>query len=150
MMVPLVVQPVAYRAPWPPGLTLLATPEVQPQRVLRFVLAAIFGFAGLLRFLPRTRPAFVRMVPPTLHHPELLVSLTGALEFGGALGLLLPPVVRPAALALAGLLIAWFPANVHLAGAGLALGRRRATPLRYRPLMQLFWLACLLWVAARS
>lgn len=80
----------------------------------------------------------------------LLVSLTGLLELGGAIGLLIPTLVRHAALALAALLVALFPANIHAARARLSVAGRTATPLRYRLPMQLFWIACLLLVAAHQ
>jgi uncharacterized membrane protein len=115
---------------------------------LRFALAVMFGFTALSHFLPRTRPDLIRMVPSVFPAPGLLVSLTGVLELAGAIGLLLPPLARVAALALAVLLVALFPANIHAARSGLPVAGRAAMPLRFRLPLQLFWIACLLWVAA--
>ena len=117
---------------------------------LRFALAAMFSFTGLAHFLPRTRPDLVRMVPPALPRPGLLVTVTGLLELAGALGLLIPGLVGPAALGLMALLVALFPANVHAARAGLEIGGRRAMALGPRLLLQLLWLAALGWVAAST
>lgn len=147
-MAPLIVQLVAWAGFWLAGLAGLLPAAATPVGALRFALAVMFGFTALSHFLPRTRPDLVRMVPPALPAPGLLVSLTGGLELAGAIGLLLPPLTRLAALALAALLVALFPANLHADRAGLRIAGRRATPLRYRLPLQLFWIACLLWVAA--
>ncbi len=64
--------------------------------------------------------------------------------------ILIPALVWLAALALAALLIVLFPANIHAAGASLLIAGRRATPLALRLPLQVFWFACLLWVATTS
>lgn len=147
-MAPLIVQVVAWAGLWIAGLTGMLPAAATPVGALRFALAVMFGFTALSHFLPPTRPDLIRMVPPALPAPGLLVSLTGLLELAGAIGLLLPPLTRLAALALAALLVALFPANLHADRAGLQIAGRRATPLHYRLPLQLFWIACLLWVAA--
>ena len=115
---------------------------------LRYALAAMFMFTASSHFHPRTRPDLVRMVPPLLPMPGLLVTLTGILEMAGALCLLTPPLAAPAALALSGLLIAMFPANIHAAINNLPVGGQPATPLAIRFPLQLFWIGALWWVAA--
>lgn len=147
-MAPLVVQLVAWAGFWLAGLAGLLPAASTPVGALRLALAVMFGFTALSHFLPRTRPDLIRMVPATLPAPGILVSLTGLLELAGAIGLLLPPLTWLAALALALLLVALFPANVHADRAGLLIAGRRAMPLRYRLPLQLFWIGCLLWVAA--
>jgi uncharacterized membrane protein len=144
---PLVVQLTAWAALFLAGRLGALPAAATPVGALRLALAVMFAFTALSHFLPRTRPALVRMVPPALPAPGLLVTLTGLAELAGAAGLLLPPLVRAAALALAALLIAMFPANVHADRAGVVIAGRRATPLRVRLPLQLFWVACLLWVA---
>lgn len=114
---------------------------------LRFALALMFAFTAVSHFHPRTRPDLVRMVPAGLPSPGLLVSLTGVLELIGALGLLMPVLVRPAAYALIALLVALFPANVNAARKQLIVAGRPATPLIVRLPLQVFWIACLWWVA---
>ena len=88
----------------------------------RLVLALFFLTAGLMHFL---RPdGFVRIVPPYLPHPLLLVQLSGAAEIAGALGLLVPATRRWATWGLLALLVAVFPANVYMLqshGAGQAV-----------------------------
>ena len=114
---------------------------------LRYAMAAMFIFTAVSHFHPRTRPDVVRMVPPFFPLPGLLVTLTGILEVLGAFGLLIPPLIAPAALALSGLLIAMFPANVHAAVNDLPIGGRPATPLAIRLPLQLFWIGALWWIA---
>jgi uncharacterized membrane protein len=147
-MAPLIVQFVAWAAFWFAGVTGWVPAAATPVGALRFALAVMFAFTALSHFLPRTRADLLRMVPPVLPAPGVLITVTGIFELAGAAGLLLPPLVRPAALALAALLVALFPANVHADREGLQIAGRRATPLRYRLPLQLFWIACLLWVAA--
>ena len=63
---------------------------------LRWALAAMFIFTGIAHFT-RTRADLVRMVPPRLPRPEVLVTITGVLEIVGAVGLLIPSLALPAA-----------------------------------------------------
>lgn len=76
------------------------------------VLALLFTAAGLLHFL---RPApYLRIMPPGLPAPGLLVALSGAAEVAGGLGLLWPATRRAAAWGLLALLAAVFPANIYM------------------------------------
>jgi len=80
---------------------------------LRFLLAALFIFSGVSHFI---RPEyFVPIVPPYLPAPEALVAVSGAAEIAGGIGLLIPRFTRMAAWGLVALLIAVFPANLHMA-----------------------------------
>ena len=63
----------------------------------------------------KRRPDLIRMVPPAFPRPDLLVTVTGVLELLGAIGLMLPATAPYAALGLALLLLAVFPANIHAA-----------------------------------
>jgi uncharacterized membrane protein len=117
---------------------------------LRFALAIMFLFTALSHFHPRTRRDLIRMVPPTLPAPALLVAVTGVFELAGAVGLLIPQLVVPAAYCLMALLAAMVPANIHAARAGLMIAGRRASPLIWRLPLQLFWIAALWWVAAAA
>ncbi len=90
-------------APYPPSAG---------RRWLRYGLALLFVGAGALHVI---RPEiFERIVPPALPAPRLLVLLSGAAEVAGGLGLLLPATRRGAAWGLLALLVAVFPANVHM------------------------------------
>jgi uncharacterized membrane protein len=114
---------------------------------LRFALALMFAFTGAAHFIPRGRLEMVRMVPPLLPRPDLLVSLTGILELLGAAGLLVPAFVRASAYMLIALLVAMFPANVRAARKHLMVAGRPAMPLALRLPLQFFWISALWWIA---
>jgi uncharacterized membrane protein len=78
-------------------------------------LAAMFVMTGVAHFVNPLRADMIRIVPPRLPHPALLVTTTGALELLGAAGLLVPATRVAAAGCLFVLMIAMFPANVHAA-----------------------------------
>jgi len=70
--------------------------------------------------------------------------LTGVLELAGAAGMLIASTAPYAAVGLALLLVAMFPANVHAARAKLSIAGRPVTPLPERSAMQLVFLAAVL------
>jgi uncharacterized membrane protein len=77
-----------------------------------YLFAALFVGAGLLHFLhPET---YLRIMPPALPAPRLLVLLSGIAEVAGGLGLLLPATRRGAVWGLLALLLAVFPANIYM------------------------------------
>jgi uncharacterized membrane protein len=78
-------------------------------------LAAMFVLTGVAHFAPPLRAALIAIVPPQLPAPGLLVSLTGVLEFLGAVGLLVPTTRVAAAVCLLLLMLAMFPANIYAA-----------------------------------
>lgn len=118
-----------------------------PLAPLRVAFTAMFVMTGVAHFTPGTRREMARMVPSFLPAPGLLVALTGLLELLGAVGLLVPRAVPWAALGLAGLLVAMFPANVYAARERLEIAGREAMPLAPRLALQLFWITLLLWIA---
>ena len=83
------------------------------RRRLRVLLAAFFVGMGILHFaLPAP---FEAIMPPWLPYPHGLVLLSGAFELGLGLAVL-PARTRPwAGVGLVLLLLAVFPANVHMA-----------------------------------
>src|SRR5688572_1511068 len=91
---------------------------------LRYAMAAMFIFTAVSHFHPRTRPDLIRMVPPILPMPGVLVTLTGIVELIGALCLLMPPLIPLAAAVLSALLIVMFPANIYAAVNNLTVGGR--------------------------
>lgn len=78
-------------------------------------LAALFVLTGVAHFVPPLRGSLIAIVPPALPAPGLLVSITGSLEFLGAIGLLIPATRIAAAVCLPLLMLAMFPANIHAA-----------------------------------
>lgn len=83
------------------------------KRISLFLLPLLFFTTGVLHFF--SPEAFVKIAPPFLPVPRLLVYLSGACELAGAAGLLLPQLRRYAAWGLVLLLVAIFPANIYMA-----------------------------------
>jgi uncharacterized membrane protein len=107
-------------------------------------LCVMFLFTGAAHFT-RTRIDLVRMVPPQLPNPALLVAVTGFAEIAGAIGLLVPMAARAAAYGLIALLVAMFPANLYAARVDHTIGGRPHTPLILRVPLQAFWIFLLWW-----
>lgn len=107
------------------------------QPALRVGLALMFLLTGWAHFGAKRRRGLIAMVPPRLPRPDLLVTATGAVELAGAVGLLIPATARAAAICLALLMLAMFPANVSAARRGLELGGRPVTPLVPRTVLQI-------------
>jgi uncharacterized membrane protein len=77
------------------------------------LFASIFLVSGFLHFF---YPApYVRIMPPILPWPLMLVRISGAAEILGGAGLFLRKFRRAAAYGLTLLLVAVFPANVYMA-----------------------------------
>jgi len=114
---------------------------------LRGGLAALFTTTGIAHFVGM-RAELIAMVPPGLPDPALLVTISGALELAGALGLLLRPTAPWAAGCLAALLVALYPANVYAALEGVTTAPEDG--LVPRTLMQLLWLAAAVAVVVSS
>ncbi len=81
----------------------------------RFLLAIFFIVAGSLHFV--SPKSYIRIVPPFLPVPRLLVLISGIAEIAGGIGLLIPQFQRAAAYGLVLLLLAVFPANIYMAAA---------------------------------
>lgn len=81
--------------------------------LLKYLYGLWFVLAGLYHFV---NPAFyLRMMPPYLPWPLSLIHLSGFCEVALGLLLLVPRYTRLAAWGLIALLVAVFPANVHMA-----------------------------------
>ena len=83
------------------------------KRVLLYVMAAFYVFAGINHF--RVPHFYLPMMPPYVPWHAELVFLSGVAEVLCGLGLLLPQTRKPAAWGTIALLIAVFPANIHVA-----------------------------------
>jgi uncharacterized membrane protein len=82
-------------------------------RAIAVGLAAMFALTGVAHFVSPLRRDMIAIVPPRLPAPDLLVTVTGALELSGAAGLLYPPTRVVAAACLFVLMLVMFPANVY-------------------------------------
>ena len=108
--------------------------------VVRLVAAAPLVASGLLHL---ARPAlFVPLLPPLFPPQPWIIVATGIPELLGAAGLLLPQSRRTASVCLAVLMIAIFPANIHIAGQTVSGLRMPDVPLRTA--MQAVYIALLL------
>jgi uncharacterized membrane protein len=83
------------------------------KRIGLFGLALAFGFAGIGHFTSTDQ--FVAIVPPYLPEARALVYISGVFEILGALGVLLGRTRLLAGYGLIALLIAVYPANIHMA-----------------------------------
>ena len=109
---------------------------------LRMGLAAMFVVTASAHW-GRRRSDLIRMVPAAFPRPDLLVSVTGGLEILGATGLLIPGTARIAAVCLALLLFAMFPANVNAARRRLTLGGAPVTSFPLRTVLQVVFICAL-------
>jgi len=90
------------------------------QLVIRIALAVAFIGMGIAHFLPGPGRTMAAMIPPFFRRPgwpstKTLVRFTGVCEIAGGIGLLVPWLVVPAAIALIVFLVAVFPANARAA-----------------------------------
>jgi uncharacterized membrane protein len=115
---------------------------------VRVGLAVMLCFTAAAHF-NAMRADLIRMVPPAVPHPELMVTFTGVCEILGAAGLLVPQTRRIAAVALIVFLIAVLPANIHAARTGLSVGGAAATPVLPRIALQLLFIALVWWAGWR-
>jgi uncharacterized membrane protein len=77
------------------------------------LLGAFFVAAGINHF---AHPGiYLRIVPPWLPAPDLLVRISGICEILGGIGVLVPNTRGAAGVGLIALLVAVFPANVQMA-----------------------------------
>jgi uncharacterized membrane protein len=81
--------------------------------LMKWLLGLLFIFAGLNHF--RVAEFYVKIMPPYLPWHLELVYLSGAIEVALGILLLMPKGTVLAAWALIALLIAVFPANIHMA-----------------------------------
>ena len=110
------------------------------QWVLRVVVALPLLVSGVVHF---TRTAqLAAIIPAFFPYRPQLVLLSGATELAGAVGLLLPAFTRLAALCLALLMIAIFPANVYAANQTVGGLHMPSVPVRLA--MQVVYILLLL------
>lgn len=94
---------------------------------IRLLVALLMCGVGVLHFV-QPRP-FVRIMPPFLPKPLLLVYVSGFFEIVLGLGLLWSHTRWWAAYGLIALFIAVFPANIYMAVKEIQLNPRRPMPV---------------------
>jgi uncharacterized membrane protein len=144
-MVPLFVLVVASFAFWVAG-RLGVTTFQHISTVLRTALALMFLLTASAHW-GRRRPDLIHMVPPRFPRPDLFVTISGLLEIAGAIGLLIPSTARPAAICLALLLVALFPANIHAARENLTIAGRPVPGIVIRTAIQVVFVTALVTAA---
>jgi uncharacterized membrane protein len=113
---------------------------------LRWLLALGFVAAGVNHFV---MPAvYLGMMPPWVPRPEVTNAIAGLAEILGGVGVLLPRTRRAAGWGLIALLLAVFPANVHVARLGRMPGFDvSSTTLWWRLPFQAVFIAGVWWGA---
>jgi uncharacterized membrane protein len=116
--------------------------------VARWVLALFLVAAGANHFrMPQT---YLGMMPAWLPWPLALNGISGAAEILGGVGLLVGPARRLAGWGLVALLVAVFPANVHVALQGHMPGFDFSPAILWLRLpFQAVFLAWVWWVSLR-
>jgi len=88
-------------------------PRQKAKLVLRYLLAAFFIAAGLNHF--RSPDVYIAMIPSWLPLPYAVTAVSGVCEVAGGIGVLVPRLRLAAGWGLIALLVAVFPANLHVA-----------------------------------
>jgi uncharacterized membrane protein len=91
----------------------LRLPEAPARRIALLALAVFFVAAGLNHFA--NEAFYLAMMPPWLPAHAELVLLSGVLEVLGGVAVLAPRLRNAAGWGLVALLVAVFPANLHMA-----------------------------------
>lgn len=85
------------------------------KRPLCYAMSAFYGVAGVMHFV--APKVYEQIVPPSVPRPLDLVYVSGIAEIVLGVGVLFPRTRRVSAWGLVALLLAVFPANVHMATA---------------------------------
>ena len=117
--------------------------------VCLWLTAGLFILAGLNHFI--SPDFYIQMIPDGWPQPRWLVFVSGFFEILGGAGLLLQRLRKAAGYGLIALLIAVFPANVHMAmhadryDAFSQTGLIARLPLQAVLIALVWWVACSKW-----
>jgi uncharacterized membrane protein len=115
---------------------------------LRYLLAFFFALAGANHFY---KPGwYLKIMPPSLPYPLLLVYFSGVLETALGLALLSNKHKGKAGWGLAALLLAIFPANLYMAARPEAFPGFKPWALWARLPLQFVLIGLVLWSARRK
>ena len=123
-------------------------PPSLPRKAGLLAVAAFFCFAGVGHFT--NAGFFVAIVPPYLPAPLALVYISGVFELLGGLGVLHPSTRRLAGFGLLALLLAVYPANIHMALHPTDFPEMPAAALYSRLPLQFVFAAIVWWTACSS
>lgn len=112
-----------------------------------YAIAGLFLTAGLSHFL--WPDVFVRIMPPYLPRPLLLVYLSGAAEMAGGIGVLIPSLRPYAGWGLLLLLCAVFPVHIYMVREPSAFPQVPLWALYARLPLQFILMAWVYWTACR-
>ena len=118
-------------------------PRSLPRRLVLFVVAAFFTIAGVGHF--SNAEFFVAIMPPYLPWHLEIVYVSGVFEIAGGLGVLLGATRRWAGYGLLALLVAVYPANIHMAMNPELFPDITATALYGRLPLQFVFAWCVWW-----
>jgi uncharacterized membrane protein len=120
--------------------------KLSAKALLRYLLAAFFVVAGLNHF--RMPATYVAMMPEWVPMPHATNAVAGACEVLGGMGILIPALRIAAGWGLIALLVAVFPANLHVALLGRMPGFSFSPAVLWLRLpLQAVFIAWTAWVA---
>jgi len=125
---------------------MLDLPSSLPRKIALVLLALAFVFAGVSHFT--SFEFFVNIMPPYLPAHLALVYVSGVFEVLGGVGVLLPATRRLAGYGLIALLIAVYPANIHMAMNPELFPEVTPTALYIRLPVQFLLMAWVWWATA--
>jgi len=111
--------------------------------ILKYLFATSFVLAGLNHFI--NTDFYLKIMPPYLPWHLPLVYLSGVVEMGLGALLLIPTWARVAAWGLIALLVAVFPANIHMAVNHDLYPNYSVTALWLRLPLQIVLMVCAYW-----
>jgi uncharacterized membrane protein len=115
--------------------------------ILKYLFGVFIVLAGVNHFI--NAGFYLRIMPPYLPWHLLLVYLSGVVEIALGILLLIPRRTRMAAWGIAALLLAVFPANIHMAFNQELYPEYSATTLWLRLPLQLVLIAWAYWYTSR-
>lgn len=119
------------------------------QQVALWSMSLMFFFAGVGHFT-KLRFQYVKMVPPSLPQPMMLIYLSGLAEILFAVTLQIAELQQLAAVSAILFLIAVFPANYYAAKADVKFAGGKHTPVGERAVLQIVFMIALYWGAFSS
>ncbi len=90
----------------------LSAAKREPHKIFRLGVFVLFFASGIGHFL--LTEAYLQIMPPYIPAPRLMVQISGVCELAGPIGILIPRFRKAVGYGLLPLLVAVFPANIHM------------------------------------